>query len=101
MKIRTDRIANRLPTDDEAYYFAVLKALKGEAGAARFQAGSKKDKSTPKEASVPQEEKRKGSPVKRVAGASRGGLLSKKDREVMGLAKDQVDGKVEEAAPTK
>jgi hypothetical protein len=66
MKIRTEHIANRKPTDDEAYFLAVHKALKGEAGALRFQAGEKKERGpAPKEASVPNEEKRKGSPVKK------------------------------------
>jgi hypothetical protein len=36
MKLRTDYIANKRPTDDEAYFLAVHKALKGEAAAARF-----------------------------------------------------------------
>lgn len=76
----------------------MLKALKGEETAARFQTGTKKIKGEEKKV---QESSRKGSPVKKQAGASRGGTLSKKDREIMSLAKDHVDKKPAEEAENK
>lgn len=82
--MRVDRQKSKAPTDDEAYHIAVLKALKGEETAARFVGGVKKVKQTgPKVEKDDDAGKRKGSPVKKTAGASKGGQLSKKERETM------------------
>ena len=69
----------------------MLKALKGEETAAKFQVGVKKVKQRGPKEKVPDNEVRKGSPVKKLAGASKGGQLNKKEREVMGMARDRVD----------
>lgn len=91
MKLRTDRQAAKPYTEDEQCFVGVLKCLNQEAGAAKFarsQQGKKSsaggDDDGPKKA---------GSPVKQVRGVSKGGQLSKKEREVMGMAKGVVEGK--------
>ena len=72
-----------------------MKALRGEAAGRVTKTSLKKQRGQEKD-DTPQEEKRKGSPVKAVKGASKGGSLSKKEREVMGKAKDLVGGKAED-----
>lgn len=72
----------------------MLKALASEAGAAKY--GQRKKKGPVSDDASFEPEKRKGSPVKKTAGASKGGQLSKKEREVMGMASDIVGGKKED-----
>ena len=72
-----------------------MKALNAEAGAGKFAAKSSKVRAASAD-DASGVEKRKGSPVKKQAGASKGGQLSKKEREVMGMAKSLVDGKKED-----
>ena len=93
MKLRTDRNALKPYTDDEQTFVGVLKALASEAGAAKYGRKAKASKGADDGAVV---EQRKGSPVKKTTGASKGGQLSKKEREVMGMATDIVGGKKEE-----
>ena len=95
LQLRKDRLAKKKPTDDEAWHIAVIKALKGEESAARFQAGTKKAKQTGPKEVVDEVTKRKGSPVKKTAGASKGGQLSKKERETMALSRDRMEGREE------
>ena len=92
MKLRTDRNAAKPYTDDEQTFVGVLKALAAEAGAAKY--GRKKKVTNDDDGPIV--EQRKGSPVKKTTGASKGGQLSKKEREVMGMATDIVGGKKEE-----
>jgi hypothetical protein len=81
-------------TDDEQTFIGVLKALNSEAGAAKF-AKSSKAKSSDGDAGA--SISRPSSPVKGAKGVSKGGQISKKEREVMSMAKGVVEGKKEEA----
>ncbi len=68
-------------TKDEMIFSGVLKSINSEVSAAKHAkrgSAAKVDDAEP--------ETKKGSPVKFQKGASSGGNLSKKDREVMGLA---------------
>ena len=71
----------------------MLKALNAEQAASKF---SSKGGASRKAAGEDIVEKRKGSPVKKVLGTSKGGQLGKKEREVMGMAQDLVSGKKED-----
>lgn len=93
-KLRLDRQAAKPNTDDEATFLGVLKALKSEAGADKF--AKKRSGSAAKSSGGVEIEKARGSPVKKQMGASKGGQISKKEREVMGMASGTVAGKKEE-----
>lgn len=95
MKLRLDRNAAKPLTDDEQTFVGVLKALASEAGAAKYGQRAKKGKVDEVAQAT---ETRKGSPVKKTTGASKGGQLSKKEREVMGMASDIVGGKKDEGS---
>lgn len=69
-------------TKDEMIFTGVLKSINSEASAAKHA----KRGSAAKVDADAEPETKKGSPVKFTKGASSGGNLSKKDREVMGLA---------------
>ena len=95
-KLRVDTHTNKARSENEMVWLGVLKALQSEAGASkhrRVKSTSGKKTSASGDDFV---EKRKGSPVKKQLGASKGGQISKKEREVMGMAKGLVDGKKEE-----
>ena len=73
----------------------VYKALLSEATAAKFKSQSRSKEKAEitaqnKEMGI---ETRKSSPVKGAAGASRGGQLNKKEREVMGMSQGAMTGK--------
>ena len=95
LKMRKERLTLKPATDDEATFIGVMKALRGEASGRVSKTSLKKSRTGEKD-DTPQEEKRKGSPVKKVSGASKGGSLSKKEREIINKAKGLVDGKAEE-----
>jgi len=80
---------------DEAHMLGVYKALASEAAAGKFkqQTASKQRAAAKAEAQSIGIESRKSNPVKGVKGSSRGGALSKKERETTSMAGDMVSGR--------
>ena len=92
LKYRTDRLMNKEPTYDEQHMMAVYKALSSEQTASKFKsttAGKAKAAAKAADAAIGIEA-RKSSPVKKQAGSSRGGGLSKKERETATMGSDLV-----------
>jgi hypothetical protein len=94
-KHRSDRIDNKTPTYDEQHLVGVYKVL-----TSNENAGKHKNQSATKvrQAAVEVDralgiEGRKSSPTKSVAGSSRGGGLSKKEREITNLGGDLMAGR--------
>jgi hypothetical protein len=89
LKLRTEHRDTKPMVESEKIFHGVLKALNAELASSKFSSkgGSRKA------ASDDIVEKRKGSPVKKQLGTSKGGQLGKKEREVMGMAQDLVSGK--------
>ena len=98
MQYRTARLTNKNPTLDEHHMLGVYKVLNAEQNAGKFnKASASKAKAAAKAADAaigigP----RKSSPVKKQAGSSRGGGLSKKERETSQMAGDLQSGKPRE-----
>lgn len=96
-KLRVDTHTNKDRSENEMVWLGVLKALQSEAGASKHRKSSTSAKKGKSSAGGDDfVEKRKGSPVKKQLGASKGGQISKKEREVMGMAKGLVDGEKKE-----
>ena len=95
MKLRVDRFQNKPQPYDEVQMLGVYKALNSEAAAGKFKQASNKAKqmSAKEENKTLGIESRKASPVKKTAGSSKGGQLSKKERETSSMAGDMVSGK--------
>ena len=94
-QLRYERLKNKKPTYDEQHMMAVYKALNSEQAAGKYKQQSK---SKERMAAVQADksigiETRKSSPVKSNRGASRGGALSKKDRETNVISGDIVAGR--------
>ena len=89
LKLRTDRLKSKEPTYEEKVLLRVHKALSADAGAGKFkqQSASKTRaaKASAKKDMADMGIEKKSSPVKKSAGASRGGSLSKKFRETVSL----------------
>ena len=90
LKLRTDRLKSKEPTYEEKVLLGVHKALSADAGAGKFKQQSASKARAAKAAAKKDMadmgiEARKSSPVKKSAGASRGGSLSKKFRETVSL----------------
>ena len=94
-KLSTDRFQNKPKTYDEEHMLGVYKALNSEATAGKFKQASNKAKqmSAKEENKSLGIENRKTSPVKKSGGSSKGGQLSKKERETSTMAGDMVTGK--------
>ncbi len=94
-KARIERLQNKPPTEDEQHMLGVYKALASEAAAGKFkqQTASKARAAAKAENSSIGIETRKSSPVKKQSGSSRGGALSKKERETSSMAGDMVTGR--------
>lgn len=93
LKLRQEHRDTKPMVESEKIFHGVLKALNAEQASSKF---SSKGGSTRKAAGDEIVEKRKGSPVKKTLGTSKGGQLGKKEREVMGMAQDLVSGKKKE-----
>ena len=92
---RMERLKAKKPTHDEQHLLSVYKVLNSAASAGNFKQQSK---SKERAAAVQADksigiETRKSSPVKSNRGASRGGGLSKKDRETSTISGDIVAGR--------
>ena len=87
-KYRTDRLTNKKPTLDEQHMMAVYKALASDVASGQYKAqNAAKQRQAQKAADAAIGiEPRKGSPVKKVGGSSKGGVLSKKLRETSALS---------------
>lgn len=95
LKLRTDYITNKPLIGNEKAFIGTYKALQSQQTAAKFKNQSR-SKERAAEVAANKEmgiETRKSSPVKGAAGASRGGQLNKKEREIMGLTTGAVYGK--------
>lgn len=83
-KLRMDRLETKKPTHDEQHMMSVYKALNAEQTAGKYkQMSASKQKAAAAAANQAIGiEKRKSSPVKKGGlGSSRGGALSKRERE--------------------
>ena len=95
LKLRTDRFEGKTPTYDEQLMLGVYKALNAEQTAGKY----KQQSASKARAAAAQENKslgidsRKSSPVKANRGSSRGGGLSKKEREVTQMGVDLKEGR--------
>jgi hypothetical protein len=100
LRLRQDYQAQKPPAENEKVWIGVWKSLQGEVSAAKYgkaegRAQRANKAAEDKELGI---ESRKKSPVKTQRGSSRGGKLSKKEREHMALSRGTVgvqDGNTE------
>lgn len=90
-KLRMDRANAKTPTRDEQTWHQVLKAIKAEETASKYKSASPTRKGKVKEDDGIVE--KRGSPVKKNLGQSKGGNIKKKQREATGLQKEMMSGK--------
>lgn len=88
VKYRTDRLTSKTPTLDEQHMMAVYKALNTDVAGGQYkqQTAANKAKAQRAANAAIGIETRKGSPVKKQGGSSKGGVLSKKLRETTALS---------------
>ena len=109
-KLRTDRRADRLGTVEEQLLLSVWKGLNSAQNAEKYQKNVSASKARAARKAEDAEiglETKKSTPVKSIRGASRGGGLSKKLREINNMTTGMVEesdnpqDKTEDATSTK